>query len=526
MQRKNVFISVGIVVVLIVVAFFVNRQLNKVSYDLAVVQIGNITQEVLASGKVETSTKIDLHFKNSGKLTLLNASIGDKVPRGKLLARQDTSQFDAQIGEMQAGIDLQKAKLAQLLAGASAEDLAIAETVLSNAEIFVANSKQALENAKQNILNVIKDSYTKSDDAIRNKIDKFFSNPRSANPSLSFTIADAELEAQIEFERYVVETKLQEWNTSLFSLTSDSDPKLFYEQALSNVNTIKNFLEKIAFAINALSPSSSLSQVTVDSYKVDTSTARTNISTALTNLLNAQENLNTKQASVNTAKGNLKTAQEQLSLKKAPVRDSDSAAFEAQIRQAESSLEKVAAQRDELIIYAPSSGSVVKTNGEVGEVVNTNTAIVSLASVDSLQIRLNIAEENIANVKAGQEARVTLDAVEGQSFVGRVASVEPTETVIGGAVYYQAIIVCNEKNGLARSGMTANVWIKTGYSEETLLVPASAILKDGDKRFVQVSEDGLIMEKEVVVGLRDSSGVIEIISGLSAGEQVVIGSNK
>lgn len=524
MTKKTVLITVGTIVVVsgFVGALFI-RQANTAPYELAAVQKGDIIQEVSASGKVESPIKIDLRFKNSGKIAAINVKVGENVSAGQLLAKQDTAQLDAQVSEMQAGIDVSKAKLDQLRSGASPEDIAIAEASAANAATSAANARQSLDDAKQNFVDKLQDAYTKADDAVRNKSDQLFSDPRASDPQLIFTFSDSQLENDVESERMMIESTISKWAGSLIGISAQSDLPAASADADKNIGQIKAFLDKMALIVNALAPDSGISQTSIDKWKNDISAARTNINAAVSGLSAAEENFNAKKAGVKTADGNLKIAQKQLALKKAPARSSDIAVYKAQISQAEASLKKTQAQRDDLMIFAPSPGAVTEINGEVGEIIGSNANIISLASDGALQIKLNVTEDNIVNVQVGQEARIAFDAIERQEFAGKVAAIDPAETVIGGAVYYRTIVIFNEADGRVRQGMTANVWIKTAVSENALFVPASAVQDKDGKKIIQIFDGKRAEEKEAVVGIKNNIGMIEVISGLAEGEQTIIG---
>lgn len=517
MNKKTLFIIIGIVVIVggIVTTLFI-KQVDGVPYELTSVQRGNIVQEVSASGKVESPTKIDLHFKNSGKLTVVNAKIGIKVFDGQLLVKQDTTQLDAQASEMQAGIDLQKAKLHQLLVGVSTEDIGVSETAMVNA-------KQALEDAKNSLINTLKNSYTKSDDAVRGKSDQLFSNPTTFNPQLVFIPlggqSDGQLENDVERGRALIESTLNTWIKSLSLVSNHSDLSSAVALADQNTDQIKLFLNNLSLLVNALTPDAGISQTTIDKWKNDISVARTNVDTAISNLLSAKENLKTKEAG-------LKTADVQLTLKKAPIRPSDIAVYQAQINQAEASLEKIQAQREDFMIFAPSSGIVTEVNGEVGEIIGPDKTVISFGTGGALQIKLNIVEDNIVGVRVGQEARITFDAMEDQEFHGKVVAIDPAETIVGGAVYYQTTILFDKDDERVMSGMTANVWIKIAVSENTLFIPESAIrYKDGIK-IVQVLESNNVLDREIVTGIKNNLGMIEVTSGLLEGEQILLSDKK
>lgn len=507
MYKQTLFIIAGATVVLggALTAFFVSR-VNSVPYDLAAVQKGDMVQEVSASGKVESPTKIDMHFKSAGKLVAVNVAVGSHVSAGQVLAAQDSSQLDAQIAEMQAGIDLQKAKLSQLLSGASPEDIALAETQVSNAQ-------GALQDARRGVTDKIEDAYTKSDQAIHNTADKLFSNPSTSNPQIAFTSANFQLENYLENTRPVIEATLVSWRASLTAGSATA------AEAKRNLDQLRVFLSKAADALAGALGSTNTSNATIESWKVELATARTNLNIAYANISAGEDVVRNAQAA-------LSVAQDQLALKKAPVRASDIAVYQSQLGQAEASLQKVEAQKGDLVITAPASGVITEANGDVGELVGPDKNIVSLATGGALQIKLNVVEDSIVNVRVGQEARITFDSIDGEAFLGKVVAIDPAGTVIGGAVYYNTTILFEKQDERVRSGMTANVWIQTAISKGALFVPVSAVQDKNGKQIVQIFAEKQVIDKEVTTGIKNSSGMIEVTSGLSEGEQVILGAKK
>jgi multidrug efflux pump subunit AcrA (membrane-fusion protein) len=111
MSRKTFFTVVIIVLVGGVVATLIFQRANKVPYELATVQQGNIVQEVSASGKVASPTRVDLQFKNSGEIVFLNAEVGQKFKKGEVLAKQDASLLYVQLRQLQVTLKNQEYKL-------------------------------------------------------------------------------------------------------------------------------------------------------------------------------------------------------------------------------------------------------------------------------------------------------------------------------------------------------------------------------------------------------------------------------
>lgn len=468
---------------------------KDISDTLVSVQRGTIVQEVSASGKVESPTTINLRFKNSGTLVFLDTAVGETVTTGQLLATQDTAQLDAQVREMQSGIDLQKAKLAQLIAGTSDEETSVSQTALANAKRDYENVKVAqdvlVENAYRTMLNstiapissdetshytapTISGNYNLGKEGVINIF------PYSSSGGTSFRI------------------------TGLVNDTGTSDTVI--PQPIGNSGLYIMFpnttgLSGTDWIINIPNKDAPNYIQNYNAY---------------------QSALQTRQSVLASAQALVDLKSADLAVKEAPTRSTDIAVYQAQISQAEAALQKIYAQRNDLILTAPTSSMVTAVNGERGETVGPDMTIVSLATGGALQIDLSVVEDKIVDVKVGQKARITFDAIENQEFVGTVVAIDPAETVVGGAVYYKTTVLFDDVDERIRSGMTANVWILTATASDTLFVPASAIQIKDDKMIVQVQGESKMIEKEVAVGIENNTGMIEILSGLSEGEQVIL----
>jgi RND family efflux transporter MFP subunit len=167
---------------------------------------------------------------------------------------------------------------------------------------------------------------------------------------------------------------------------------------------------------------------------------------------------------------------------------------------------------------------VIEQNAEVGEVVGANTTLVSLISPSVFEIEAYVTETDIASISKGDTASVTLDAYGNDVvFSAEVVRIDPAETVIEGVATYRVVLIFEDAQGLARSGMTANVDIMTGVSENVLAVPARAVFTQNGVKHVRLQNaDGSIETVTVTTGLRDSFGDIEIVSGITDGDQVVV----
>ena len=219
------------------------------------------------------------------------------------------------------------------------------------------------------------------------------------------------------------------------------------------------------------------------------------------------------------------------------VSDLDAATNDQQTRQAQiayynakNQVSQLTAQRSDLnaqvgraSITAPADGIVEAINIVAGADAPSGSAIV----LDSggLEASVTIAEADLSKVSIGQAASVAIDAV-GGSAIGKVASISPTpESGNGGSsvVNYAVLVSLADIPGQARAGMTASVSVTISQAKNVLAVPAIALVSGSSGYTVRVmGSDGAVTSQAVTVGLVTST-LAEVLSGLSVGQNVVIG---
>jgi len=482
------------------------------NYNTVLAEKGSIKQEVSVTGKLMPVEDVDLAFEKSGKVSLIYIKVGDKVFPSQLLAKLDNSDLIAQLAEFEANVDSQKAKLAELERGTRPEEILIQETKVESA-------KSSVEDAKKNLVDKLNDAYTKGDDVIRNKIDQFFDGPRTSNPQINFAVLDVQLENKLNTTRKYIETMLIEWKDSVDALSPISDLDSYVSMTNTNLDKIKSFLSDITLALNDLSAGVSLSQTTIDTYRTSVSTARTNINTATVNVSAADEKLR-------GAESTLSLEQNNLALKKAGTVEEQITAQEAAVKQAEAKVQSALAQISKTIIRSPISGTVTSQDIKVGEIVTANTKIISIISEDNLEIEANIPEVDIGKISLGNKAKITLDAFSGEIFSGSIVYVDPAETIIEGVTTYKIKLNFDEEDSRIRSGMTADIDLITAELSDVIIIPQRAVITRDGEKLVNVLIDGEIREIVIKTGVRSFEGMVEVISGLEEGEEVVVSINK
>jgi len=385
---KKRIILIASIVVLVATGFLVSKLQNVSSkIDFVVAERGDLLQTVSVTGRVKPTQSVDLAFEKTGRISWMHAEIGDQAVRGEALAGLENRDIEAKFESSKAVRRSEEAKLEELLAGTRPEEIRVQE-------VKVENAQKALEDEEISAIDVVRDAYTKSDDAIRNKVDQFIANPQSATPDIDFPITNTQLEIDIETTRVTTEELLNAWNASLLGLTPKSDLNTFIKNGRTNLLSAKSFLEDIALAVNALKASIDFSQTTIDGYRADVSVARANVNTAIANLSAADE-------SMRDAESTLALAKEELVLKQAGARAEKITAQQAKVEESRASVNNYKAERDKTILFSPITGIVTKQEAEVGEIVTANTNIISLISADQFEIETNIPESDIAKLEIG-----------------------------------------------------------------------------------------------------------------------------
>jgi RND family efflux transporter MFP subunit len=154
-----------------------------------------------------------------------------------------------------------------------------------------------------------------------------------------------------------------------------------------------------------------------------------------------------------------------------------------------------------LSIIAPFDGEVLSVDSRVGDVVSTGELSVNIADMDQLYVEAQVDESDVANVKLGNQAEVTLDAVPDLVLTGSVMSINPVGEVVGGLVKYTVRVELDTvRDVFLPLGSTANVVIKLSDVQAVLAVPMVAIQNDSKGEYVWAVRGGEPVRVDVVGG--------------------------
>lgn len=530
-KRTIIILGLALVIVLFVVIIFVSKKGDN--YDFYTVSRGNVFQEVSESGTVKKGDIIPLSFKSVGQIERIYAKASDTVSKGMVLAKIDSTQLYIQLQQARANLALAQAELGKLMAGASEEQIQVAQTTIDNAKTTLENEEKDLDNAVVSADNNLKEAYNDAFDTLNDSYLKAYNALTTVTTIQGQYFTDAyqySLEvkayknsiedAQKEMQTYLDETKVH------FTESNIDLALINFEKNLTNIR------DDLA-GVRTIAENESYRKIVSSTDKASLDTQRGYINTAYTNIMGDQQDIasvkitnktdiDVAEASVAEAKDTLKAAEDNLALTVANPRSEDVNFYQAKLQSAQASVDILENQIYDTSLRSPVDGIVTSVDKLAGETVQATIPVISILPSEEFEIEVDIYEEDVVKIEENDLVKINLVAFPEETFEGRVVFVEPTEKLIDGVVYYEVRINFNSvPNGL-KQGMTADISIITDFKENVLVVSEDAVQKEGDRAMVEIMENGKLKEQEIQIGLQGDNNLIEVLGGLSEGEEVLV----
>jgi len=195
------------------------------------------------------------------------------------------------------------------------------------------------------------------------------------------------------------------------------------------------------------------------------------------------------------------------------------------IHRAEEELAVLVEQKSNLRLVAQVSGLVVARHAEPGTTVMAGQPVIEIIDPASLWVSVRFDQIASAGIRTGLAVRVVLRSRPGETLAGKIARVEPladavTEELLAKVTFDEL------PDPLPPVGELCEVTVALGNAGRVTVVPAAAIHSEGEKSWVWVLEGGRPRRAEVLPGMRDLGGNVEITSGLDRMAEVVVFSQK
>jgi RND family efflux transporter MFP subunit len=202
-------------------------------------------------------------------------------------------------------------------------------------------------------------------------------------------------------------------------------------------------------------------------------------------------------------------------------------AAEAQRQQAQASVNLLKHQMEVSRMEAPFSGIVASRKAEEGDMINpmmggfsSSSGVFTLMDFSKIKINIAVSYQDIVRIRKGQNAEITVSAFPGRVFEGDVAVVNLTADPLTRKFSVQVYV--DNPDFLLRPNTFGEVRLSVDTHENAMVIPQKAVLEDSYV-FV-VGEGGIAKKKMVTQGLQNNA-MVEIVSGLEAGDKVVVEGN-
>lgn len=280
----------------------------------------------------------------------------------------------------------------------------------------------------------------------------------------------------------------------------------------------------VSAAITTLETNKQAWDDAVIAYETNVNAASAALDEAITKTANALTNvLSNREQLMSAAQSRLSVAKAQLNKTLAKARVEDVMLEQGQVRQAEANVDLINNQISNNRIIAPNDGVITKIAYQAGEQAVPGQAVIGMIANNNFSIEIDVSETDIAKVKIGNKASVYLDAFgEDVEFEALVNFVEPAETIIQGVTYYKVKISFTPSGEREiKSGMTATAKIITDSRQNIVMIPARAVIEQANIKIVKTLKDQVVKENQVQLGMSGDNGLVEVISGIASGEEVI-----
>ncbi len=496
--------------------------------------LGTLVVSVTGSGQVTDSNQTNIQAKASGNIVSIPVVNNQKVYAGQVLFTLDTTNEDRAVRNAQVGLQSAQLSLESLQAPAST-------STLLQAQNSVAQAKQSFETSNNNLATDYNNAFTDISntfidlpnavnglntilygmtinkiqgniDAYSNMISTFYPNVTQYNQSA----ASSYLAALNAYNKNLSDYK----NANVYSSTSTVESLLVetYDtlQAISVANSnTKNLLDLVNTTLQQ-NQQKAPAQLATDETNIQSYITTTN--SHLSTILQIQNSLAADKQAI--ASANLSMAQTQASLDQ--LNNGPTAlqiqSQELSITQAKNSLADAKANLANDYVTAPFAGVITNIAAKIGQPAPATLAVL-ISSQQLAQGTFN--EIDIVNVKVGQPATITLNALPNMTLTGKVSQVDSLGTVSQGVVSYNVQVALDAPNSTVKPGMSDSIAVVTTVKQDVLLVPSSAVTtRQGTSSVKVMGANGVPTTTQVTIGLSNST-MTEIVSGLNEGDNVV-----
>lgn len=448
---------------------------------LSKVKRGNIAEIVSYSGQAVSYAEQSVIPRVTGVIESMSVYVGDRVKRGQVLARLDTSQLDPQVTERAAGANAASQGIGVAAAEyeAALQRVVEMQAALSVKESSVAEARAMLEAAKQEKL--VAEAQV---DAAQSEIASTQAEVASAEENATFRADELSRMRQLYAQKAVSRSELQEAESE----SADASAKLRQARA-----AVWNAESRLAAAKAGMNKASAMISA-------------------------AQRRINQSEAEVRAAKAAITSSQKQADAANKKISREQAAAA-----QARASLQGATTQRGYSVLKAELDGVVTERLVTPGTLVSPGQPVLRISQVSPIRLQASVAASDLESIRIGSIAHVSANKAE--EIKTRITSVQPALDPRARTGTAEALWPNSDRRFLP--GQFINMRIELSSKKNVLIVPVRAIQRPaGDASpFVWLAEptEGeryVVKTLPISVGVSDGESA-EIIGEIKEGDMVV-----
>lgn len=534
MNRKKIVIGAVFFAFFLIVVFLFLKN-GKQEYSLFEAKKGEIREVLFESGTVKTGQEISLSFLSFGKIEKINIQKGDFVEKGQILAEMENLETALNLEKAKQSLKKLQIEYSQLLSGTDPEKaaLGIADS-LELSRLNYESAQKEFQEAQAKAENDLRAVYNNSLNSVLLAVDSAYSALvfTTSLQSKYFGFSNYESEKLINAKALAVESLLGYKNggslSNVFITELSGGAKGDVQKALSSksfqdvetaIESSIDATKDILAMLQSLAVNFTFTETeTLSGYKTTINQQLSALNLAKNNI-SAQKILNDNILSSLERKKEIAKTNFEIGLKN---NQASVEIYQARIKQAEIDVDLLKNQLSKLKIVAPQDGIILDFLKKPKETVQMGESIVIFAPKSPWQVEAEIYEADIGRIKIGDPVEIKLIAFQGKTLKGEVVFKNPNQKKIDGVIYYSVIIDLENSDLEIQSGMSADVSIISRAKEDVLIIPESAIKREGEKKIVQVSAGKKLEEREIETGIRGEGGTIEVVVGLSENELVAV----
>ena len=474
---KNIIIGIAVIGI---VSSFIFLKKRKVSGDSYTVEYGDVRDEIRLAGVVDDEHRVDLGFARGGRVAKVYVEEGQKVKKGTLLATLDLSRESAQA---------QSAKMDYLLTRINTE--------VSSKEADI-NYEKLLDEQKLRV-DTLRNEFLSSGLEARLVAGN---DPKVRSP-LPAPVISGVYKGGEEGVYHIRVYRSKDTLGYTFELTG-LEGRSYYPV---EVYTPGKLGEKGLFI---QFPRGDLHRYRDTEWEV-----------RIPNIHSPQY-LERKHAYEDALK-KYDELKAKLSLSKEKLHDTSFAGIpytKASVERSRSQYRTLLTSLEDGKIRAPFDGIVARNDLEPGKIVGAFTPVISFIS-GKKKVVLDVPEVYVNRIQVGEKADIILDAYPDTHYEGEVEKIDEIEKGGDGSALYGADVKFLNQDEKTRIGMSATTTFSKLLKEHVIRIPQHFLIEKNNKTFVLVKNDNDSEEREVQTGARGNNGMIEIVSGLHEGDQII-----